>query len=366
MMQKNLMIVFDIRFALSQRFESIGNLYKAFNEKRNDALDYYKRAITIREELFAESASEKSRIALSNAYLSVGKLYSLYTSNKDYLWRAISYFDQAVALTGTTHEDPALFEQRAIAYHSIAKVYREEDAYDKNIYVAYDYFNRAITYYEKLLWKSSPEYIWMIILDCYYEKATLLLRIVEKIDEENNKTTKLLQSFPFDSTKRNEYIHESVNSFHKVLYYYDKLYAVDYRSSELLTTSVKTLYMLAGATILLPEHYPNIGEDYLVRGKEAVYKLKNILTDVELFLLYYDIYMFFLNMSIKNKELQVILDESLNYLNELLPFIKNNDTCNKEAIMFVEMSLHGFSKQYGKMISYIPKLFVGAWKEGFS
>lgn len=356
----------DIRFALSQRFESVGHLYREYEEKRNEALDYYKRAIKIREDLFAENASEQHRIALSKAYLSAGKVYALFTHNKDYLWRAISYFDQANSLIGVAHGDSAFFEQLADICLSIARVYCKEDAHDKNMQTAYDYYNKAITYYEKLLWKSSPEYVWKALINGYYEKATLLIRIVERIDEENNKIVKSLQGFPFDSTKRNDYANESVNSSRNVLYYKDKLSAVDCLNAELGIISVKALYMLSGTTVLLPYRNQKVSEDYLFKGNEAVYMLKDTVTDTELFLFYYEIYSLFANMSIKNNELCTLLNECLNRLNELLPIVKNNNDCDKEAIMFVEMMLCGYSKQYGKMVSYIPKLLIGALKEGFS
>lgn len=356
----------DIRFALSQRFESVGHLYKEYEEKRNEALDYYKRAIKIREDLFAENVSEQHRTALSKAYLSAGKVYALFTHNKDYLWRAISYFDQANSLIGVAHGDFAFFEQLADICLSIARVYCKEDAHDKNMQTAYDYYNKAITYYEKLLWKSSVEYVWKALINCYYEKATLLIRIVERIDEENNKIVKSLQGFPFDSTKRNDYANESVNSFQNVFYYKDKLCAVDFCNAELNIISVKALYMLVGTTLLLPDYNQSVIEAYLLKGREAAYWLKDTVTDTELFSFYYEIYSLFASMGIKNNGLRTLLDECLNHLNELLPIVKNNKDCDKEAIMFVEMTLCGYSKQYGKMVSYIPKLLIGALKEGFS
>lgn len=356
----------DIRFALSQRFESIGHLYKEHEEKRNDALDYYKRAIKIREELFEDNASEQHRSALSGAYLSAGNLYALYTHNKDYLWRAISYFNQANSLIGVAHGDSALFEQLADTCLSIARVYCKENAHDKNMQTAYDYYNKAIAYYEKLLWKSSPEYVWIALINCYYEKATLLIHIVERIDEENNKIVKSLQGFPFDSTKRNDYVNESVNSSRNVLYYKDKLSAVDCLNSGLNIISVKALYMLSGTTVLLPDSNQKVSENYLFTGNEAACKLKDTVTDAELFSFYYEIYSLFSGMSTKNNELRTLLNECLNRLNELLPIVKNNNDCDKEAIAFIEMTLCGFSKQYGKMVSYIPKLLIGALKEGFS
>jgi len=356
----------DIRFALSQRLESIGNLYKEREEQHNIALDYYKQATAIREELFSENISEQYRTALSNAYLSIGKLYSLYTSNVDYLWNAISYFDHALSLTATLSEDPAFFEQRAVTYHSIAKVYREKGENDKNMQKAYNNYHKAITYYEKLLWKNSPQDVWLAMLNCYNEQAILLLGIVNKIDEEGNKIVKAMQSWPFDPSKRNEYIQESINCFQKALYYHEKLNVDGYDNIELSTVSAKILYMLAGATILASGHRSRTSEDYLVKGKQRIHQLKNTLSNAKLFAFYYDIYMLFENMSVKNHALRYVASECLNCLNGLLPTIKDNADIDRESIMHVEMYLSAYSKQYGKMLSYIPKLLIEALKVGLS
>lgn len=93
------------------------------------------------------------------------------------------YYEQAASLL-ERGEEPALLEQRAAIYHQIANVYKGEDNRDENLRKSYDCYAKAITYYRKLLWRDSPENLWINILDCSYELGVLLLDIVKRIDEE--------------------------------------------------------------------------------------------------------------------------------------------------------------------------------------
>ena len=303
-----------------------------------------KETAALLEKLYSENECAKYCGALSNVYLAIGNLHSLYTESKDYLWRAISYYDQASALIATTGDNSAFFEQLAKTYYATATVYQERDGHDDNIQKTYEYYQKAILYYEKLLWRSAPENIWISVAQCYNELAVLLLLVVKRIVEEKNKVVKALQNRPFDPAREQDYIRESADCFRKAIQYYEKLADLGYDNLNLPGKTATALYMLAGVTAMMPDGQEISNEDYLARGREKLCNLKASFTDEELFGLYYEIYEAFESVTVKYPEVRTVTDDCLAYFNEVLEKMRNDPKVDKHAVQLLEILVFGYSK----------------------
>jgi len=105
----------EIRYALSQNLERLGNYHRNKNELEK-AESYYKRMLEIDENWVKEDPSPRARRALSFSYANVGKLYAL----KGDLKTALDYEEKALELRKElTEESPD-----ALSYKDLAAIYR--------------------------------------------------------------------------------------------------------------------------------------------------------------------------------------------------------------------------------------------------
>ncbi|MBQ8896401.1 MAG: tetratricopeptide repeat protein [Clostridia bacterium] len=218
----------------SVSYEKLGDIY--FSERNTTkAKEYYEKALTIAEQLAAETNTVEARRDLSASY---NKLGDIYRSEGD-IAKAKEYYEKAFAIREQLAAETNTAEARrdlSISYNSLGDIYRREG----NMSKAKEYCEKSLAIAEQLAAETntvearrdlsvSYESLGNIYIvegntakaNEYYEKA---LAITEQLAEETN----MVEARRDLSISYNKlgYIYESEGDMAKAKEYYEKSLAI--------------------------------------------------------------------------------------------------------------------------------------------